>query len=182
MAYNPYGNYGYGMYPQYNANMGYQNFQQPTMQSPMAQQQMVQPQNQSAELPFSEMLFGTLKEAEGYIVAPNKSVCFVNNALGEIYVKSADGMGNPSFKTYKLANSTNSSTETKTTEFNPKEYLKKEDLVGIVMKTDLEGMATKQDLANFITKKDFETVSAQLDNLSKKIKISEFLDGDKNGK
>ena len=52
MAYGNYTGYGYG-YPQYNTNMGYQQYQNPMMQN------MVQPQQQTSEVPFSEMHFGT---------------------------------------------------------------------------------------------------------------------------
>lgn len=85
MAYNNYG-YGYS-YPQYNTNMGYQNYQQPTIQN--------------RDIPFTESYYGTMKEAEAYIVPPMKSVLFINKANNEIYVKSADAMGNPAFETFK---------------------------------------------------------------------------------
>ena len=93
MAYNNYGGY-YG-YPQYNS-MSYQQYQQP-----MAQQQIMSNQQQNNEIPFSEMHFGTMKEAEAHIIAPLKSAVFYNKGLGEIYVKSADGMGNPYLETFK---------------------------------------------------------------------------------
>lgn len=177
MAYNNYGNYGYGMYPQYNANMGYQNFQQPAMQSPMAQQQMLQPQNQNNDIPFSEMHFGNLKEAEAYIVAPMKSVCFVNNVLGEIYVKSADNMGNPSFKTYKQVGVDNNSTESITTKFDPKEFVKTGDLDKFLTREDLQGVAYQENVEK-INKKltDFEN---QLKEINK---VIGFVKGDKNGR
>lgn len=177
MAYNPYGTYGYGMYPQYNANMGYQNFQQPTMQSPMAQQQMVQPQNQNNDIPFSEMHFGNLKEAEAYIVAPMKSVCFVNNALGEIYVKSADNMGNPSFKTYKQVGVENNPSNTQTLEIDPKE---------LVRKSDLSDFATIKDLNNFANKQNVEEINSKLVGLENQLKeinkVIGLVKGDKNGR
>lgn len=177
MAYNPYGNYGYGMYPQYNANMGYQNFQQPAMQSPMAQQQIMQPQNQSAELPFSETLFGTVKEAEGYIVAPNKSVCFVNNALGEIYVKSADNMGNPSFKTYKQVGVENNPSNTQTLAIDPLKCVTKDDLVEFVKIKDLNKFADKQNVEEINSK------LVGLENQLKEInKVIGLVKGDKNGR
>ena len=177
MAYNNYGNYGYGMYPQYNANMGYQNFQQPTMQSPMAQQQIMQPQNQNNDIPFSEMHFGNLKEAEAYIVAPMKSVCFVNNVLGEIYVKSVDNMGNPSFKTYKQVGVDNNSTESITTKFDPKEFVKTGDLDKFLTREDLQGVAYQENVEK-INKKltDFEN---QLKEINK---VIGFVKGDKNGR
>ena len=177
MAYSPYGNYGYGMYPQYNANMGYQNFQQPTMQSPMTQQQMIQPQSQNNDIPFSEIHFGNLKEAEAYIVAPMKSVCFVNNALGEIYVKSADGMGNPSFKTYKQVGVDNNPTNTQTLVVDPLKCVTRDDLVGF---------ARVEDLNVFANKKNVEEINSKLvgvENQLKEInKVIGLVKGDKDGR
>lgn len=172
MAFNNYGNYGYGMYPQYNANLGYQNFQQPMGQQ--MQPQMMQQQTQSNDIPFSEMHFGNLKEAEAYIVAPMKSVCFVNNALEEIYVKSADNMGNPSFKTYKLQGSTNNSKENKTAEFDPNLYVKK---------ADLGNFATLKDLDGLLTTKDLQEINTKIDRMQRQIKIKEIeREGFENGK
>lgn len=170
MAYNNYGGY-YG-YPQYNT-MNYQQYQQPMVQQQM-QQQMVQPQTQNNDIPFAEVLFGTLKEAEARIVTPNRSVCFVNNAMGEIYVKSADGMGNPSFKTYKLVTPTNNSQETQTNEFDPKNFVKSEDLKGFI---------TKNDLKDFLTVNDFDQIMQEIDRLKKRIQINEIeKKGNANGK
>lgn len=161
MAYNNYGGY-YG-YPQYNS-MSYQQYQQP----------MVQPQTQNNDIPFAEVLFGTLKEAEARIVTPNRSVCFVNNAMGEIYVKSADGMGNPSFKTYKLVAPTNNSQETQTNGFDPKSFVKTEDLKGFI---------TKNDLKDFLTVNDFDQIMQEIDRLKKRIQINEIeKKGNANGK
>ena len=134
MSFGNYNGYGYG-YPQYSTNMGYQQFQQPMSQNIMQQQ------IQTAEVPFSEMHFGTMKEAEAHIVAPNKAVLFLNNPLGEIYVKSADGMGNPSFKTYKLAIAENS-----TQELDSKNFVKYDDLKDFIKREDLTNFATLDDL------------------------------------
>lgn len=175
MAYSPYGNYGYGMYPQYNANMGYQNFQQPLGQQ--MQQPMVQPQTQNSDIPFAEVLFGNLKEAEARVVYPNKSVCFVNNALGEIYVKSADGMGNQAFKTYKQVDVENNTSNTQTLVVDPLKCVTKDDLVGF---------ARVEDLNVFANKKNVEEINSKLvgvENQLKEInKVIGLVKGDKDGR
>ena len=104
---------------------------------------MIYPQTQTNEVPFSEMHFGTMKEAEAHIVAPNKAVLFLNNPVGEIYVKSADGMGNPSFKTYKLVVADNS-----TQEYDVKNFVKYDDLKDFIKREDLTNFATLEDLKN----------------------------------
>lgn len=169
MAYNTYGNYGYGMYPQYNANMGYQQYQQP-----MVQQQMVNSQQQNNEIPFSEMHFGTMKEAEAHIVAPMKSAVFYNKGLGEIYVKSADGMGNPYLETFKKIIVENNTQKVETNEFDPKNFVKSEDLKGFI---------TKNDLKDFLTVNDFDQIMQEIDRLKKRIQINEIeKKGNINGK
>jgi hypothetical protein len=121
MAYGNYNGYGYG-YPPYN----YQQYQNPIMQQ------------QTNEVPFSEMHFGTMKEAEAHMVTPNKSVLFFNNPMGEIYVKSADSMGNQSFKTYKQVFIENNPTQSISHEFDSKDFVKKDDLKDFITRKDLE--------------------------------------------
>lgn len=171
MAYNNYGNYGYTPYPQYNANMGYQNFQQPTMQNTMLQNQMMQPQTQSSEIPFSESHYGTMKEAEAYIVPPMKSVLFMNKANGEIYVKSADNMGNPSFETFKKVGVEEKQTETQQVAFNPEEYIKRTELKDFAEKSDLKGLVTQETFESF-----FNDITKELNGIKKSIDIKKTLE------
>lgn len=124
MAYGNYPGYSY-MYPQYNTNMNYPQYQNPIIQ-------------QTNEVPFSEMHFGTMKEAEAHMVTPNKSVLFFNNPMGEIYVKSADSMGNQSFKTYKQVFIDNNAMQPVSNEINTKDFVKKEDLKDFVTLKDFE--------------------------------------------
>lgn len=166
MAYNNYGNYGYGMYPQYNPSMGYQTYQQ-TMQNQMAQNQIMQPQAQSSEIPFSESHYGTMKEAEAYIVPPMKSVLFMNKANGEIYVKSADNMGNPVFETFKKVGA-----EIKAEVAHPQ--IKFEDYV------------KREQLKDYITFDDLKRIEKQLDDMGKRIdkalRIKDLIGEKENGK
>lgn len=166
MAYNPYGSY-YG-YPQYNS-MSYQQYQQPVMQ-----QQMMNSQQPNNEIPFTEMHFGTMKEAEAHIIAPLKSAVFYNKGLGEIYVKSADGMGNPYLETFKKVGVENNTPKVETSEFDPKNFVKIEDLKGFI---------TKNDLKDFLTVNDFDQIMQEIDRLKKRIQINEIeKKGNANGK
>lgn len=157
MAYGNYGNYSYNGY-QYNP-MGYQQYQQP---QPMAQNIM---QQQVSDNPFAEAHFGTIKEAEGHIVAPNKSVAFYNSPLGEIYIKTADNMGNPSLITFKRVNNQQ---ETQTPQFDPNLFVKRDELGQFI---------TKNDLGNFTTKDDLKELYSKLDVLQRKMNIREIEKG-----
>lgn len=152
MAYGNYGNYSYNGYQQYP--MGYQQYQQPNMM-----------QQQVSDNPFPEAHFGTIKEAEGHIVAPNKSVAFYNSPLGEIYIKTADNMGNPSLITFKRVNNQQ---ETQTPQFDPNMFVKRDELGQFI---------TKNDLGNFTTKDDLKELYSKLDVLQRKINIREIEKG-----
>ena len=172
MNYNNYSYGGYGYSP-YNANMGYQNYQQPIAQP---QQQIIQPQAQNNDIPFSEMHFGNLKEAEAYIVAPMKSVLFLNKAEGEIYVKSADNMGNPSFMTYKQVGTDKPTDNTKSV-LDTKDFVKTDMLKDFVTKDDMKALDFKNDIDKINGKlSGFET---KLERMNKLITI---LGGNEDGK
>lgn len=175
MAYNNYGGFGYG-YPQYNSGlMGYQQFNQPINQQQMMQQQAMQPQNQNLDVPFAENHYGTLKEAESYIVSPGKSVSFVNKALGEIYVKSTDQMGNPMFEVFKKVATEKNTTESVSSEFDPKDFVKQDDLKDFLTRDDLQGVLTAEKAKDFVTKQDIQKISSKLEELNKRIKIASIL-------
>ena len=175
MAYGNYTGYGYG-YPQYNTNMGYQQYQNPMMQN------MVQPQQQTSEVPFSEMHFGTMKEAEAHIVTPNKSVLFLNNPLGEIYVKSADGMGNPSFKTYKQVVVENNTSQPVSHEFDTKDFVKTQDLDKYLTKDDLRNFIKREELINFATLEDLSEFDRKLEKFQKQMVGNMLKGGNDDGK
>lgn len=175
MAYNGYGGY-YNSYPQFNSNMGYQQFQQPLMQ-----QQMMSGQQQSNEIPFSEMHFGTIKEAEAHIVPPMKSVLFYNTALGEVYIKSADNMGKPMLETFKkVGMEDDNSKEPVSPVLDTKDFVKMEDLKDFLTRDDLKGVLTAENAKDFVTKQDIQGISTKLEELSKQVKINAILKGDTN--
>lgn len=173
MNYNNYSYSGYGYSP-YNANMGYQNYQQPIAQP---QQQIIQSQSQNNDIPFSEMHFGNLKEAEAYIVAPMKSVLFLNKAEGEIYVKSADNMGNPSFMTYKQVGIDKHSTEEEKLVLDTKDFVKADMLKDFVTKDDMKALDFKDDIDKINGK--LSGFESKLERMNKLITI---LGGNEDGK
>lgn len=172
MAYNGYGGY-YNSYPQFNSNMGYQQFQQPLMQ-----QQMMNAQQQGNEIPFSEMHFGTLKEAEAYIVPPMKSVVFYNTALGELYIKSADNMGKPNLETFKKVGMEDNAKEPVSPVLDGKDFVKMEDLKEFLRRDDLKGVLTAENTKDFVTKADLKALTDKLSELQKQVRINEILKGE----
>ena len=165
MAYNGYGGY-YNSYPQFNSNMGYQQYQNPIMQ-----QQVMNGQQQGNDIPFSEMHFGTFKEAEAYIVPPMKSVVFYNTALGEIYIKSADNMGKPALETFKKVVAENESEKPVSAVVDTKDFVKREDL---------KDFLTIENTKDFVTKQDIQSINNKLEDLSKQVRINAILKGDTN--
>ena len=168
MQYNtqPYASYGYNGY-------GYQPQVQQQVQKP------VQPQ----DFPFSVVRFGTLDEAKGHIVPPSKAIMFIKSDFSEIYVKSADAMGNPALETFKCSRVNENPTLPVSPVLDPKDFVKSEDLKELARKDDLKGLLTAEDGKNFLTKDDLKGISAELDKIQKQIKMSElWKEGNKNGK
>ena len=162
MAYGNYNNYSYNGYPY--SPMSYQQYQQPQMAQNTMQQQM-------NDNPFAEAHFGTIKEAEGHIVAPNKSVIFLNNPLGEIYIKTADNMGNPSLITFKRVNN---QPEPQQAQFDPNIFVKRNEFEEFINKNTKVEVLTKEDLKDFITKGDLEALYNKIDVLQRKIDIRQI--------
>ena len=171
-SYNPYQNYGM--------------YQQPSYQSQqMTQPQMVQNQQQympSSSLPFNEVRFATLKEAEAYIVVPNTKVMFMDRDNSVFYIKSADSLGKSTLEGYKYTPMDNSPSESVSLDFDPKDFVKTQDLNNYLTKDDLAGFLTHNDAQNFITRDDLKGIDAKLDKLQKQI-VGDMLKGDgRNGK
>ena len=166
MAFNYNGNYGYGGNYPYTP-MSYQLYQQ----QPMAQNMM---QQQVSDNPFAEAHFGTIKEAEGHIVAPNKSVAFYNSPLGEIYIKTADNMGNPSLITFKRVNN---QPEPQQVQFDPNMFVKRDEFNEFINKNKQTEVITKEDLKDFITKGDLEALYNKIDGSQRKIDIRQIEKG-----
>lgn len=103
MAYNPYYapyyrpmNYYNTSIPQENPNM--QGGQQIPMQQPMVQQPMQMPIQSNGGLIWVD----NEEQAKNYLVAPNNVVPMFDKNAPQMYIKSADGAGMPTFKKYKL--------------------------------------------------------------------------------
>lgn len=163
MQYNtqPYASYGYNGY-------GYQSpVVQPQVQKP------VQPQ----DFPFSVVRFGTLDEAKGHIVPPSKAIMFIKSDFSELYVKSADAMGNPALETFKCSRIYENLSIPVTPVLDPEIFAKKEELKDFVTTEDIKGLSTK---------KEMEDVSEKLNSIENDIKklnrLTELIGGKNNGK
>lgn len=84
---NPYNQYPYTNYQQPNYNNGYNQFQQQ------------QPQQQNY---MNLLVVNGYEDVEKYIVMANQTVNFYDNKNGYIFVKSADGIGKYTIKSFKL--------------------------------------------------------------------------------
>lgn len=147
---------------QYTPYMGYtqpymayqQQVQQPRQQMPMEQPQ-------SQDVPFSEVRYGTLDEAKGYIVAPNRSVMFIDQDKFQFYIKRADGMGKPYLETYKYSSIDKSLNQTET-------------------KPTVQDFGVKpEQLKEFLTRKDLDDLYSKIEQLQKKINLNNLIEEDK---
>lgn len=92
--------YNYGYYPQYQNGAipdvlnQYKGQYQPMMQQPV--QQMPIQSNGGLIWVDNE------EQAKNYLVAPNNVVPMFDKNSSQMYIKSADGAGMPTFKKYKL--------------------------------------------------------------------------------
>lgn len=153
---------GYSQYPQYNPNymQGYQAFQQP-IQRPM----QPQPIQTNQEIIFSEVRYGTAEEAKAHLVPPNKAVMFINRNVGEFYIKSANGMGEPTFETFTYSKADVPVTPTTNTQ-EKLDFIKREDLKDYITFDDLNR---------------FEEQIAQLDKkVNKALRLKELIGGNEN--
>lgn len=168
-----YTNYGYGV--GYGTSPYYQGYQQPYQSNQFMnmnrQEQQPMQNTQQQDVPFSDVRYGTLDEAKGYIVAPNRAIMFIDQDKSQFYIKRADSMGKPYLETYKYSSMDNLPSESKTPDSAPDFAVKPEQLKDFLTKKDIEGFITQKDLAEIYTK---------LDQLQKKIKINEMIkEGDK---
>ena len=163
MQYNtqPYASYGYNNYGLYQ---------------PQVQQQVQKPV-QTQDFPFSVVRFGTLDEAKGHIVPPSKAIMFIKSDFSEIYVKSADAMGNPALETFKCSRVNENPTLTVSPVLDPKEFVKMEDLKDFVKSEDIKELPTKQEMENFAKK-----MHSMEDEIKKLNRLSELIGGKDNGK
>ena len=159
--------YGYNQYGQYFPNYSQNNYGAYQQMQPQAIENPMQaPKVQMQEIPFADVRYGTLDEAKAHIVAPMKSVMFINRTLGEFYVKSANQMGEPLLETFKYSKlDSNNVIEQKPVAIDTSQFVK------------------SQDLENYITKEDIKGLVVEIDKLKKQLEISKIEKGEfKNGK
>lgn len=97
MAY--YGNSYPGTYQQMTVPQWQQMSQQ--MTQPIQTPQMTQPMINNTIVWVKSQ-----KEAEDYLVAPNNSMVFMDEAMTHLYMKSADQFGRPTFSSKRLTDDT----------------------------------------------------------------------------
>lgn len=152
-----YNNY-FGQYPSYQ-NYGQYPQYQPVQQRPQMQP-MVQQQNEpQPKMPFSEVRYGARAEAEARVVYPTESIMYIDKNLGEIYIKSANQMGEPTFEEFTF----------KRKETQP---------LAEVPKIDAKNFLTKEDVKDFLKKDDLKTIDEKLDFLEKQVKLNQTLKGE----
>lgn len=164
MQYNtqPYASYGYNGY-------GYQ--------PQVVQPQQVQKQSQGQDFPFAVVRFGTIDEAKAHIVPPSKAIMFIKSDFSEIYVKSADAMGNPALETFKCSRIDENLTIPVSPVLDPKEFVKKEELKDFITADDIKGLSTKKEM------QDFNEKLHSIENDIKKLnRLTELIGGNGNGK
>jgi hypothetical protein len=162
MQYNtqPYASYGYNGY-------GYQ--------SPVTQQ--VQKPVQPQDFPFSVVRFGTLDEAKGHIVPPSKAIMFIKSDFSELYVKSADAMGNPALETFKCSRVNENPTLPQTPALDTEIFAKREELKNFVTADDIKALPTREDMDNFAKK-----MHSMEDEIKKLNRLTELIGGKGDGK
>ncbi len=125
-------------------NYSYQNYQNPygggygSYQQPIYQQPVQQPTQKYLPLTFVNGIEG----AKAFIVNPNQTYYLIDDDSNTLYVKSADNLGKPSLKTFKI----------KAVEYDEQGHIKE------------EMYATKEELNSFVN-----SFSSRLNNLTEKI-------------
>ena len=163
MAYPNY--YQGGYFPQYQngavpdmLNQYKGQYQQMPIQQPMMQQPVQQMPIQSNG---GLIWVDNEEQAKNYLVAPNNVVPMFDKNSSQMYIKSADGAGMPTFKKYKLTNFEEADNTPKTPDKHEckcgKEFASKEDFE--VLKGKFEDLSQKvETIAASKTKKAKEDV------------------------
>ena len=92
-------------YPQMGSQQ-YQDQMQQIRQMQQMQQIQAQPQATAQTMSNSIVWIKQRREAEDYLLAPNNSVVFMDEAMTHIYMKSADQFGRPTFSSKLLVDDT----------------------------------------------------------------------------
>lgn len=133
--YPTYGNYGY------NPRNYSQPMAQPTMQQPV--------QSIGTDFPLR---FANIEEAKAFIVLPNQRQFFINNERNELYIKSADGMGQSFFDEYNIV---------------PKG--KKEEVVATINAENTADFVHKDDIKDFVSRDYVSALESQISALNSKV-------------
>ena len=141
----------------------------PTIQRP------VQPIQQDSI--FSVVRFGTLDEAKAQLVPPAKASMFIKSDFSEIYVKSADAMGNSALEVFKCSRVDENTTQAVSPVLDTKEFVKTDDLKDVVRKKDLEGLVSADKMVNFVTRDDLKPLMEKVEQIQKQVKINTILKG-----
>lgn len=149
-------------------------FQRPVMPQPQ-----VQPQ-QYVDVPFVLTAYGTLDEVKAQMISPTKAIMFIDKAKNEFYIKSCDAMGNSSLETFKYSKVDENAPEPVSSQFDPKDFVKREDLNALPTKDDLKGFLTIENTKNFVTQDDIKALTDKLTELQKQVRINEILKGETN--
>lgn len=174
-----YPNYGYGV--GYGTNPYYQGYQQPYQPNQFMntnRQEQSQPMQNIEQpirnVPFTQVLYGTLEQAKGQIMFPGKSMLFINPNKNEAYLTSADADGKPTFKVYEYVSQDDGVKDTQKEPEKADYFVKKEELKDFV---------TKKDLGEVLTQKDLTAINEKLAMIEKKLEIKKLaLEVESNGK
>lgn len=121
--------------------------------NPVVTQQQVMPPQQPIATDFP-LRFANKEEAKAFIVMPNQRQFFLNNETSELYVKSADGIGQSFFDEYDLV---------------AKGKADKSASVATVEPQNVAEMATKDDLKDFVHKDYVSALESQINALNGKV-------------
>lgn len=156
MNYNN-GNYGgmpFSYQTPYYGNM-YGQGQQFNRQQPIQQPQMVQPQQtMQYEMPIQYVGYGTLKEAEAYILMPNAKAIFIDKTNGMYYEKASNNEGQSFIKHFKEVTNGDKTSQ---------EQEKQENTI------DYSSFAKKEDLGAFVSVKQYNDLVLKIESLQKQI-------------
>ena len=141
----------------------------PTIQRP------VQPIQQDSI--FSVVRFGTLDEAKAQLVPPAKASMCIKSDFSEIYVKSADAMGNSALEVFKCSRVDENTTQAVSPVLDTKEFVKTDDLKDVVRKKDLEALVSADKMVNFVTRDDLKPLMEKVEQIQKQVKINTILKG-----
>lgn len=118
--------------------------------NPVVAQQQVMPQQPIVtDFPIR---FANIEEARAFIVMPNQRQFFINNEKSELYIKSADGMGQSYFDEYSIV---------------PKG--KQAPVVAEATVENAPEMATKDDIKDFVSKDYVKGLESQISALTGKV-------------